>query len=192
MSKIKAKNTLYNDPRYDVVVDSRMLEQHLKGKDQQIAELQKQLQEKEKDNQFFKKMYLSEKQKNDNYHTEKYGLDKPVEELRKIKLTPKEKEIYYKGFDNCERQFATHIAELQKQLEEKEKEIRQLDNEKGMLLNNSMKLLKEKDDRLQSQPAEIVKKINGEIYTRMVVECKETKYTDINLILNNILKEYQK
>lgn len=119
MSKIKAKNTLYNDPRYDVVVDSRMLEQHLKGKDQQIAE-------------------------------------------------------------------------LQKQLEEKEKEIRQLDNEKGMLLNNSMKLLKEKDDRLQSQPAEIVKKINGEIYTRMVVECKETKYTDINLILNNILKEYQK
>ena len=43
MSKIKAKNTLYNDPRYDVVVDSRMLEQHLKEKDQQIAELQKQL-----------------------------------------------------------------------------------------------------------------------------------------------------
>lgn len=124
-----------------------------------IAELQKQLAEKEKDNQFFKKMYLSEKQKNDNYHTEKYGLDKPVEELRKIKLTPKEKEIYYKGFDNCERQFATHIAELEQQL--------------------------------HSQPAEIVEKINGEIYTRMVVECKKTKYTDINLILNTILKEYQ-
>ena len=48
MSKIKAKNTLYNDPRYDVVVDSRMLEQHLKEKDQQIAELQKQLEEKDK------------------------------------------------------------------------------------------------------------------------------------------------
>ena len=84
------------------------------------------------------------------------------------------------------------IAELEQQLEEKEKEIRQLDNEKGMLLNNSMKLLKEKDDRLKSQPAEIVEKINGEIYTRMVVVCKETKYTDINLILNTILKEYQK
>ena len=191
MSKIKAKNTLYNDPRYDVVVDSRMLEQHLKEKDQQIAEIQKQLEEKEKDNQFFKKMYLSEKQKNDNYHTEKYALDKPVEELRKIKLTPKEKEIYYKGFDNCERQFATHIAELEQQLEEKEKELRQLDNEKGMLLNNSMKLLKEKDDKLKSYPAEIVKKIGGEIYTRMVVECKETKYTDINLILNTILKDYE-
>ena len=48
MSKIKAKNTLYNDPRYDVVVDSRMLEQHLKEKDQQIAELKEQLKEKEK------------------------------------------------------------------------------------------------------------------------------------------------
>ena len=38
---------------------------------------------------------------------------------------------------------------------------------------------------------EIVEKIGGEIYTRMVVECKETKYTDINLILNTILKEYR-
>ena len=125
---------------------------------QHIVELQKQLEEKEKDNQFLKKMYLLERTKNDNYHTEKYGLDKPVEELRKIKLNPKEKEIYYKGFDNCERQFATHIAELQ---------------------------------QLKSQPEEIVEKIGGEIYTRMVVECKETKYTDINLILDTILKEYQ-
>lgn len=52
----------------------------------QIAELQKQLEEKEEDNQFLKKMYLSERTKNNNYHTEKYGLDKAVEELRKIKL----------------------------------------------------------------------------------------------------------
>ena len=125
-----------------------------------IKDLKKQLEEKEEDKQYLKKMYLSEKTKNDYYHTEKYGLHKPVEELTKIKLTPKEKEIYYKGFDNCERQFATHIAELQQEL--------------------------------KSQPAEIVEKIGGEIYTRMVVECKETKYTDINLILNTILKEYQK
>ena len=61
------------------------------------------------------------------------------------------------------------------------------------------KRLSEKDQRiaelqkqLQSHPAEIVEKIGGEIYTRMVVECKETKYTDINLILDTILKEYQK
>ena len=42
MSKLKAKNTLYNDPMYDVVVDSRMLEQYLKEKDQQLEELQNQ------------------------------------------------------------------------------------------------------------------------------------------------------
>ena len=102
------------------------------NQNQQIAELQKQLEEKEKDNQFFKKMYLSEKQKNDNYHTKKYGLDKPVEELRKIKLKPKEKEIYYKGFDNCERQFATHIAELQQQLNSQPAEIvEKIKNYKG-------------------------------------------------------------
>lgn len=102
---------------------SELLVNSLAEKDRQIAELQKQLEEKEKDNQFLKKMYLSEKQKNDNYHTEKYALDKPVEELRKIKLTPKEKEIYYKGFDNCERQFATHIVELQQELKTQPAEI---------------------------------------------------------------------
>ena len=52
--------------------------------------------------------------------------------------------------------------------------------------------IKMQRQQLKNQPAEIVEKINGEIYTRMVVECKETKYTDINLILNTILKEYQK
>lgn len=54
------------------------------------------------------------------------------------------------------------------------------------------KQIAELEQQLKSQPAEIVDKIGGEIYTRMVVECKETKYTDINLILNTILKEYQK
>lgn len=106
-----------------VTAQLNCLEKYLNNADQQIAELQKQLEEKEKDNQFLKKMYLSERTKNDNYHTEKYGLDKPVEELRKIKLKSKEKEIYYKGFDNCERQFATHIAELQQQLKSQPAEI---------------------------------------------------------------------
>ncbi len=94
--------------------------------------------------------------------------------------------------------------ELQKQLEEKKKEIDEFKRigEKGHL--NDLLEDKRKENRvlikaseqllqqLESQPAEIVEKINGEIYTRMVVECKETKYTDINLILDNILKEYQK
>lgn len=129
----------------------------------------------------------------------------PMENAQlKQQLGEKEKEIeardkridileenYYQETRNLE-WVNEQLTEAEKQLEEKEKKIRQLDNEKGMLLNNSMKLLKEKDDKLKSQPAEIVRKISGEIYTRMVVECKETKYTDINLILNTIFKEYQK
>ena len=94
------------------------------------------------------------------------------------------------------------IAELKKQLEEKDKEI-----ETKSIVNNLYKTtvsLRDNDfkdlvyennslkQQLNSQPAEIVEKIGGEIYTRMVVECKETKYTDINLILDTILKEYQK
>ena len=95
------------------------------------------------------------------------------------------------------------IAELQKQLEEKEKKIRQLDNEKGMLLNNSMKLLKEKDDKLNSQPAEIVEKIKEQIFNHFNVKNIE-EYERLSLlnalftadavaeILDTILKEYQK
>lgn len=85
------------------------------------------------------------------------------------------------------------IAELQKQLEEKDKKIRQLDNEKGMLLNNSMKLLKEKDDKLNSQPAEIVENIKKKI------EKEKDKndlawlgFNKLDRILDEILKEYQK
>lgn len=113
----KVKKLEYDNGELASLIDTMRYE------DPKINELQKQLEEKEKDNQFFKKMYLSEKQKNDNYLTEKYALNKSVEELRKIKLTPKEKEIYYKGFDNCERQFATHIAELQQQLKNQPAEI---------------------------------------------------------------------
>lgn len=88
------------------------------------------------------------------------------------------------------------IAELQKQLEEKEKEllIERTTNDnwyKREVFRRDEKI-KMQRQQLKNQPAEIVEKINGEIYTRMVVECKETKYTDINLILNTILKEYQK
>lgn len=65
-----------------------------------------------------------------NYKTKKYGLDKTIQELRKIKLSLPEKEWYYKGFENCERQMSSHIAdltlevkELKQQLAEKDKEI---------------------------------------------------------------------
>ena len=128
-----------------------------------ITELQKQLEEKEKDNQFLKKMYLSERTKNDNYHTEKFGLDKPVEELRKIKLTPKEKEIYYKGFDNCERQFATQIAELEQQLKSQPAEI-----------------------------VEKIRDLAGDYFYENSKEDLLLTGSDFTEILDIILKEYQK
>lgn len=145
---------------------SELLINLLAEKDKQIAELQKQLEEKDKDNQFLKKMYFLERTKNDNYHTEKYGLDKPVEELRKIKLKPKEKEIYYRGFDNCERQFATHIAELQQQLKTQPAEIvEKIKNELGFIINGK---------------------------ERIVCDGSMTGDKYIVSVLDTILKEYQK
>ena len=69
-----------------------------------------------------------------NYKTEKYGLDKTIQELRKIKLSFPEKEWYYKGFENCERQMSRHIADLTlevKQLKQQlaESKIEQLKKE---------------------------------------------------------------
>lgn len=102
------------------------------------------------------------------------------------------------------------IAELKQQLADKKQEYKVLrilfdivnNPKKDAMLKQTQGLQKKLDikgqqitklqNQLKSQPAEIVDKINGEIYTRMVVECKETKYTDINLILHTILKEYQK
>lgn len=84
------------------------------------------------------------------------------------------------------------IAELKQQLEEKEKLLQYGMTEIKNLHKRINGIVKRDEKLIKSQPAEIVKKINGEIYTRMIVECKETKYTDINLILDDILKEYQK
>ena len=80
-----------------------------------------------------------------NYKTEKYGLDKTIQELRKIKLSFPEKEWYYKGFENCERQMSSHIADLtlevkqlKQQLARTEKALElavgQLDDAKDMLI----------------------------------------------------------
>ena len=88
-----------------------------------------------------------------------------------------------KAIKNIEKSFDKCIVKNEFQsLTDYTKQVRKKGREKIKNLNQQLK----------SQPAEIIEKINGEIYTRMVVECKETKYTDINLILNNILKEYQK
>ena len=80
-----------------------------------------------------------------NYKTKKYGLDKTIQELRKTKLSLPEKEWYYKGFENCERQMSSHIAdltlevnELKQQLAEKEKEIETIlkENEELVIKHN--------------------------------------------------------
>ena len=118
------------------------------------------------------------------------------------KYLPIQTEVVSDNKDKTINKLQQQIAELKQQLEEKDKEIetknsinnlykttvslRDNDFKDLVYENNSLK------QQLKSQPAEIVEKIGGEIYTRMVVECKETKYTDINLILDTILKEYQK
>ena len=98
----------------------------------------------------------------------------------------------FKNGDVIIRSLTNKIAELQKQLEEKEKLLQYGMNEIKNLHKRINDIVKRDEKLFKSQPAEIVEKIGGEIYTRMVVECKETKYTDINLILDTVLKEYQK
>lgn len=109
---------------------SNLIKDYAEEKDQQICDLEAKLAESEK--QF---IVANNLRKNSdevllNYKTEKYGLDKTIQELRKMKLSLPEKEWYYKGFENCERQMSSHIAdltlevkELKQQLAEKDKEI---------------------------------------------------------------------
>lgn len=98
----------------------------------------------------------------------------------------------FKSGDTIIRSLTNKITELQKQLGKKEKKIRQLDHEKEMLLNNSMKLLKEKDDKLKSQPAEIVEKIRKGIKDNIICFWKDEDRKSFNRILKSILQEYQK
>lgn len=105
------------------------------------------------------------------------------DEQIKRRIAVYEKQFIEQTNENCE---------LKQQLAEKEKEIRQLDNEKGMLLNNSMKLLKEKDDRLKSQPAEIVEKIKEFVDGNAYYYEEEQYAKHIIKYLGDILKEYQK
>ena len=158
------------------------------NQNQQIAELKKQLEEKNQHITELQKQLNGKKLLEDNYArlSERYDmLDSRHDALLEENLEYEEK-----------------IDKLQKQLEEKDKEI-----ETKNIINNLYKTtvsLRDNDfkdlvyennslkQQLKSQPSEIVEKIGGEIYTRMVVECKETKYTDINLILDTILKEYKK
>lgn len=62
-----------------------------------------------------------------NYKTKKYGLDKTIQELRKMKLSLPEKEWYYKGFENCERQMSSHIADLTLEVKELKQQLAEKD-----------------------------------------------------------------
>lgn len=102
-------------------------------KDKKIADLEAKLAESEKNFIIAKNLIKNSNEVLLNYKTEKYGLDKTIQELRKIKLSFPEKEWYYKGFENCERQMSSHIAdltlevkELKQRLSEKDKEIESL------------------------------------------------------------------
>ena len=101
----------------------------------------------------------------------------------------------FNSVDTIIRSLTNKISELQKQLGKKEKEIRQLDNEKVMLLNNSMKLLKEKDDKLDSQPVEIAEKIKKFIHTGEYDDFGNEYLmsgSSVLEFLDEFLKEYQK
>lgn len=118
----------------------------INDKDQRIAELEQELAESEK--RFVVANNLRKKSDEVllNYKTEKYGLDKTIQELRKIKLSMPEKEWYYKGFENCERQISSHIADLtlenkqlKQQLAEKEKEIAYMTKQAKKFNNEAQK-----------------------------------------------------
>lgn len=89
------------------------------------------------------------------------------------------------------------IAELQKQLEEKEKIIQMQQNIKrydiGEILTENIKL----KQQLQSQPAEIVEKIRQLLGLKLEYKHNENVpilkiCNQINEVLDTILKEYQK
>ena len=84
----------------------------LNQQSKQIKELEKQLAESEKNFVVANNLRKNADEVLLNYKTEKYGLDKTIQELRKMKLSLPEKEWYYKGFENCERQMSSHIADL--------------------------------------------------------------------------------
>lgn len=115
-----------------------------------------------------------------NYKTEKYGLDKTIQELRKIKLSMPEKEWYYKGFENYERQISSHIADLtlenkqlKQQLAEKDKEIE--DCKRNELYEENMKILAVKNQtQLAIQELEKVRSC-CENYALELDKCKDNE-----------------
>lgn len=127
LEDIMEKYDIESIEELEVLVDTNQYETENIYK---IVELEKQIKVLEKENIELKEDYEHcnnlrklEVEINRNYHTKKYNLDKPVEQLRKIKIPAEMKDYYYKGFDNAERQFASHIADLTMRIKVLEKAL---------------------------------------------------------------------
>ena len=171
MNKFIAKNTLYNDPKYDVVVDKRRLEQDLKEKDQQISELQKQLDEKTK------------------------TIEGLMEEQKNI-----ENSASYQMFLDCQKQLEEKEKEL-REIRVENYTIKSYRDFLGNKCKNLIKENKKLKQQLRSQPAEIVEKIKKEFQKHLIdwYEDEENINNELYIdadwvweVLDTILKEYQK
>ena len=102
----------------------------------------------------------------------------------------------FKSGDAIIRSLTNKIAELQKQLEEKEKLLQYGMTEIKKLHKRINDIVKRDEKLFKSQPAEIVEKIKEQLYSKAMsitgtsVNC--VRLYDIRQILDTILKEYQK
>ena len=109
----------------------------------------------------------------------------------------------FKSGDAIIRSLTNKIAELQKQLEEKEKLLQYGKTENKNLHKRINDIVKRDEKLFKSQPAEIVEKIRKQIFNHFNVKNME-EYENLSLIdslftadaviemLDTILKEYQK
>lgn len=98
----------------------------MEEKDKKIVELEAKLAKSEKRFVVANNLRKNSDEVLLNYKTKKYGLDKTIEELRKMKLSLPEKEWYYKGFENCERQMSSHIADLTLEVKQLKQQLHDL------------------------------------------------------------------
>ena len=156
-------NELYKDHKTHISLDKMWLELAQSFRDEneklqdKVADLEAKLAESEKRFVVANNLRKNSDEVLLNYKTKKYGLDKTIEELRKMKLSLPEKEWYYKGFENCERQMSSHIAdltlqvkELKQQLAEKDKEIEYQESMKILAVENQNKKAIEQLEKVKS------------------------------------------
>ena len=93
------------------------LRQQIEDLKQENKELKKQVEDKNNEIENLKEndrithaLYKNIYTQLQNYKNQLYDID--LSKIRKKKLTFEEKEIYYKGFENCERQIASNIADI--------------------------------------------------------------------------------